>query len=109
MKSTAETILKLTMAVADAAGRGDHARCGLLLTERGDALRRLSGLHAAAGGGKPSPDVRDILSRVEKLDAELERTWIDIRDRAGLELDRIASHPKQKHGTEAPCIIDRQA
>jgi hypothetical protein len=109
MQSTADSILNLTRAVAEAAAEGDYTRCDRLLAERGVALRRLSELHAASGGGEPAPEIRRILAGVKELDEELAKTWSEIRDRAGEELERIASLPKQKHGTEAPCILDRQA
>lgn len=109
MIPTSQRILELTLAVAEAAVAGDIPRCDALLTERGEAVRRLGELHAASGCSQPSNEVRDNLRHVQELDRELERSWTQERDLAGRELDRIASRPKQKHGTEAPCIIDRQA
>ena len=109
MLATARRILTLTLDLERAAADGDLERCTALLAERGESVGEFARLHAAAGGAAPSPDVREILERVRRLDADLERTWTELRDRAGHELDRIASRPKQKHGTEAPCILDRQA
>lgn len=109
MHPTANRILQLTLAVAQASAEGDLTRCDELLTERGEAVRCLSDLHAAAGGGEPPAEVRETLKRVRQLDAELERSWNEQKDQTGRELSRVAGRPKQKHGTEAPCILNRQA
>ncbi len=110
MLQTANRILDLTNAVAEAAASDDLPRCDELLAERGVLVQDMAREHAAAGGGEPPAEVRDVLARVRAVDQELERLWRERMDETGRELARVSSRaPKKKHDADASCIINRMA
>lgn len=106
MLDLAQEILSLTEELRVALSQDRTEDAAVLLDRRGELVARLG---AGLGKGVETPSaVEEVLARVRELDAVMTADLVAQRDAAGRELSRLREHTN-KHGAEAPCIIDRQA
>ncbi len=108
METIVTDILVKTEGLQDALSENDLDKADSLLMARGQLLEQLAEIWP---NETPAPlRLVAILDRVRELDSEMEATLSKRRDSVGDEISRLAQRrPQKKHGTQAPCILNRQA